>query len=184
MGLPRTVRWVPAEGDGLEHFELRENADGFTAAGVVVGRTGDRASFGLTYRAQLNPDWTFSSLLIERLGRTPVSVTRDRGRAWWAADRPMPHLAGCTYIDLVFTPFTNSLPINGLRLEEGKGRDITVAHFDWPDLEPRVARQRYTCLDKGRRYLYEDATFDFSAELQVDEDGLVEVYPELFRRSE
>ena len=184
MPLPRTVRWAPADRDGLEHFELNSDADGFTAAGVVVGTTEDGRPYGVTYRATLNPDWTFAALRIERPNEPMIVVMRDRAGAWSSPDGPLPGLAGCPYIDLVFTPFTNSLPINGLGLSAGEGKDITVAHFDWPALEPRVAHQRYTCLEKGRRYLYEDATFDFSAELEIDENGLVRSYPGLFRRIE
>jgi len=42
--------------------------------------------------------------------------------------------------------------------------------------------QRYTCLEPMRRYRYESLDSDFTREIEVDLDGLVVVYPGLFRR--
>ena len=47
---------------------------------------------------------------------------------------------------------------------------------------PLRAEQRYTCLRQGRRYLYEGLFRGFSAELELDEAGLVLDYPDTFRR--
>jgi len=45
--------------------------------------------------------------------------------------------------------------------------------------------QRYTCLASdaaSTRYRFEARSHDFTAELPVDTQGLVEDYPDLFRR--
>jgi len=42
--------------------------------------------------------------------------------------------------------------------------------------------QRYTCLEPMRRYRYESLDSDFTREIEVDLDGLVVVYPGLFKR--
>jgi len=57
-----------------------------------------------------------------------------------------------------------------------------------PDLRLTVTEQRYTCLEttaSGERYRFESleqGVASFTAELTMDQDGLVLQYPELFRR--
>ena len=46
----------------------------------------------------------------------------------------------------------------------------------------RRAEQRYTCLTPDRRYRYEGLFRAFTAELEVDEVGLMLDYPDTFRR--
>jgi uncharacterized protein len=48
--------------------------------------------------------------------------------------------------------------------------------------EPYAARQRYACLEDGKLYRYENADGSFTADLPLDEDGLVLDYPEMFER--
>ena len=85
----------------------------------------------------------------------------------------------CRYIDISLTPFTNTLPINGLTLKEEGSSDIDVLYIDIMKGEMRRDRQRYTKL--GRlKYLFENDNGDFSAEIDVDEEGFVTDYPELF----
>ena len=42
--------------------------------------------------------------------------------------------------------------------------------------------QRYTCLEESRLYRYEASDRSFTANILVDEDGLVTNYPPLFTR--
>ncbi|MBZ9707895.1 putative glycolipid-binding domain-containing protein [Mesorhizobium sp. ESP7-2] len=42
--------------------------------------------------------------------------------------------------------------------------------------------QRYTCLEEGRRYLYESRACDFWRELEIGADGLVVDYPDFWLR--
>ena len=51
-----------------------------------------------------------------------------------------------------------------------------------PELTVTTSRQRYTCLERGRHYRYESLESAFTRELEVDADGLVVTYPDLFRR--
>jgi hypothetical protein len=44
-------------------------------------------------------------------------------------------------------------------------------------------RQRYTCLEAGRRYRYESVDTDFTRDIEIDDHGLVVTYPGLFRRT-
>ena len=85
-------------------------------------------------------------------------------------------------IDIWPTPFTNSFPIRRVPLEVGERREFRMAWVFAPDLTVSPQPQAYTQL-ADRLYLFESLVGSgFSAELPVDEDGIVLDYPGLFRR--
>lgn len=151
---------------------------------VVVGDDdGDR--FGLHYHLLLRPGWSFHNLTLDtaRPGFPQLSLGRRNG-TWTnvTTGAALPELDGCTDIDISATPLTNSLPIHRLALGAGESAEILVAHLAAPDFVPRKARQRYTRL-ADRTYRFESLDGSgFTADLEVDEDGLVLDYPGLFRR--
>lgn len=51
-----------------------------------------------------------------------------------------------------------------------------------PDLAATRVEQAYTCIEPGRRYRYEGIFRNFTAEMDIDDDGLVIDYETLFRR--
>lgn len=102
-------------------------------------------------------------------------------------NRILPDLAGCVDVDIAITPATNTLPIKRLRLQAQESKDILAAYVPLPnqvgaDFLPRPAEQRYTCLTPGRLYRYDGLVRGFTAELEIDEAGLVLDYPGMFRR--
>ena len=66
-------------------------------------------------------------------------------------------------------------------VREGQSAEIGTAFVEFPALEVINDPQRYTCLEEGKRYLFESRDSDFRRELEVDQDGLVVTYPGLFR---
>jgi hypothetical protein len=66
------------------------------------------------------------------------------------------------------------------RIEVGDHADLKVARVDHDTLEVTAEQQRYTRLALDR-WRYEDSS-GFTADLEVDEHGLVRDYPTLFRR--
>jgi len=91
-------------------------------------------------------------------------------------------LSDAVDIDLAVSPFTNTLPIRRLRLEEGETADIVTAYISSPGAEVLADPQRYTCLKKNALYRYASLDSDFTRDIEVDEQGLVTLYPGLFRR--
>jgi hypothetical protein len=63
-----------------------------------------------------------------------------------------------------------------------------MVYITVPELQVEVTEQRYTCLEttsSGGLYRFESLEHGeaiFTAELLVDQDGLVVDYPQLFRR--
>ena len=58
-----------------------------------------------------------------------------------------------------------------------------VAYVALPELTVTIDPQRYTCLDRDRRYRFESLDGDFTRDIEVDAGGLVVTYPGLFRRT-
>jgi uncharacterized protein len=93
----------------------------------------------------------------------------------------VPAIAGCLDVDLAFTPATNILPLRRLGLAAGESGEMTAAWVRFPALSIEPLPQRYTRLD-ARRVRYESRGGAFTAELEVDELGLVVRYPPLWER--
>jgi hypothetical protein len=93
---------------------------------------------------------------------------------WRSPGEELPTLGQCSDIDLAVTPATNTLPIRRLNLEVGLSREVTAAWLKFPDLTLEILPQRYTRLGP-QRHQYQSGT-GFSAELLVDDLGLVTVY--------
>jgi hypothetical protein len=82
------------------------------------------------------------------------------------------------------TPFTNTLPIQRLKLKQNEAQEISVVYVSVPDLGLSKFDQRYTCISEGKAggiYKYESLNSGFTSELKIDEDGMVIDYPGIFK---
>jgi hypothetical protein len=187
MGFPpltlASARWRPVAGDGLEHLDLRHDGDDIVAEGVIVGGRG-APPYGVHYRLVCDAAWRTRLLHIHTTAGRSLHLTADGEGHWADADgRPQPHLDGCIDVDLAGSPFTNTLPIRRLEPKPEDGvHELTMVYIPFATFEPITDGQRYTCLQAGALYRYEAADRTFTADLPVDEDGLVTDYPGLFVR--
>ena len=184
-GLSHVVRWSAWNGAdaGLEHLDLIEGPEGIVASGLVVGST-DRGPFGLSYRLILDPGWRLRGATLATTAGGRLSLAADGCGGWQdGVGRARAEFEGCIDIDIEATPFTNTLPIRRLRLGPGESATVRVAYVSLPGLELTCARQRYTALDGGGLYRFESLDGAFTADLQVDAQGVVVDYPGLFRRT-
>ncbi|HEX2217144.1 MAG TPA: putative glycolipid-binding domain-containing protein [Xanthobacteraceae bacterium] len=181
---PRTVRWRALDSIGLEHLDLRPQADEIVAESVVIGERGDRP-YGVRYRVVCDAAWAVRSLDLMTTVSRSLSVRSDGAGRWTdAKGRPLPHLSGCIDIDLAGSPFTNTLPIRRLGIDVGQRPvELRMVYVPFDTFEPTIDEQRYTCLESGRLFRYEAVDGSFSAHISVDEDGLVTDYPPLFIRA-
>ncbi len=181
--LPTTARWRPLEGEGLEHLELRPSGHTIRAESMVIGDRGG-VPYGVRYSIDCNSAWHVLHFLIETTSGQKLELASDGYGHWKTmAGEPLPEFNGCIDIDLAGTPFTNTLPIRRLGLTPESGTvQLNMLYVPFDSFRPLRDAQRYTCLEEGRRYRYEAADRPFTAELPVDEDGLVTDYPTLFRR--
>ncbi|TCN28530.1 putative glycolipid-binding domain-containing protein [Sinorhizobium americanum] len=182
-----TVRWRPLEGEGLEHLTLSqtETADGavIRAVSVLIGNRGG-ASYGVRYRIDCDETWLVRKLMVDTTDGRSLHLRSDHPGQWATArGAALPEFDGCIDIDLAGTPFTNTLPIRRLNLTRASGTArLKMLYVPFDSFEPTVDGQHYTCIEDGKLYRYQAEDRSFTADLPVDEDGLVIDYPTLFQR--
>jgi hypothetical protein len=177
------ARWSDWIGEGLEHLVLREIGDRIVALSYVIGQV-DGAHFAARYLVECDLKWRTRKVRVTMAGSGGEVFLLGTGRGSWldAEGTPLPVPQGAIDVDITCTPFTNTLPVRRLGLEAGQSADIVVAYIDVPSLNVTADPQRYTCLEPMRRYRFESLDSDFTREIEVDEHGLVVLYPGLFRR--
>lgn len=186
-GILRKSIWSNLTNTGLEHFYLWRGDDEITADGIVLGVEED-VEFRVHYKIICDIKWQVREVAVRLLDRNEraVSLASD-GFGNWRNEfgEPVSELQGCFDVDITATPFTNTLPIRRLNLRPGESSEIKVVYFTIPEMRVTVEAQRYTCLEAGSaggKYKFESLADGFTAVLTVDADGLVEDYPNLFKR--
>jgi hypothetical protein len=181
------VVWEWIGRPGLEHLSLEISAGAIRASGLVVAELGpDRLR--VSYAVELDGGWLFhrARLTVERdEASASLAIARSSDGRWTVDGRERPDLAGCIDIDIMATPFTNTLPIRRLSFEPGGARVIRVAYIRLPELTVEPAAQEYTRLDAAtppERFRYRSLSSGFTADLTVDDQGLVLDYPGVRRR--
>ena len=114
--------------------------------------------------------------------REVISYHSDGKGNWTKNGNPVKEFEGCIDIDIPLTPFTNTLPINRIKLAVNKNQRIKVLFLDILNHQIKSVQQHYTRLSQAE-YKYENVPNDFEATIIVDELGLVVDYPELFVRT-
>ncbi|MDX6806712.1 putative glycolipid-binding domain-containing protein [Terrihabitans rhizophilus] len=184
MALTRslTARWRSLEGTGLDHVTLTPGEGRVVARGTVIGERGG-TPYGVFYRVDLDAEWRTREVAIGTAEGQGLHLLSD-GAGHWSngVGEHLAHLDGCVDVDLAGTPFTNTLPIMRHAWEQGERAEFRMLYIPFDSFVPSVDAQVYTCIERGRRFLYEAADRSFSAEIAVDADGLVTDYPPLFTR--
>jgi hypothetical protein len=190
--------------DGVEEW-LTESAtvdlraDGLSADGIQLGA--EPAPFRVDYRLEA-PDFVTRELELTATTedwRRHLLLRHDGSGSWEADvddegevpggswDGSLPDLSGARDIDIQNSPLTNTMPIlrNGFQ-REGSG-DFLMAFVTTPSLRVEASPQRYEHVGAAEdgsivRYISRDG--DFTAELELDADGLLRLYPRLARRVE
>jgi len=178
--MARDIVWEWLDRPGLEHLSLQIGPTAVTAEGLVLVQLGP-APLRVTYRVELDGDWRFRRAHLTAGADQTLDLARAADGAWSVDGQAGPDLAGATDIDIMVTPFTNSLPIRRLRFQTGEPQAIRVAYIALPDLTVEPAAQDYTQLAPDR-FRYRSLSSDFKAELTVDGDGVVIDYPPIWRR--
>ena len=182
--------WSPWTGPGLEHLRLLQEQENIVADGLILG-VKEQKPFRLRYEIRCDQQWRVRAIQLSLLdGSSHLLHFFTDGAGTWTTEsgKALSLLKGCLDVDISATPFTNTLPIRRLALQPGSSTTLSMAYFSIPQMQVEVTQQRYTCLEltsAGGRYRFEslaDGVSHFTADLPVDQDGLVLDYPELFRR--
>jgi hypothetical protein len=196
----RLVVWGGIDAWRAEAASVELTPSGLRAEGTQIGI--EPLPYRLDYRLQADERWVTRSLRVEAAGEgwsSRLELVND-GRGRWRcarADGPveLPQaeadagaLEGALDADLGFSPLTNLLPVRRAGLHRGPGAlDLVAAWVSVPDLGVQRSEQRYegVRVDPGGavvRYRDLGAHDGFVAELELDADGLVVLYPGLARR--
>ncbi len=178
------ARWTSWNNDSVENLVLKETGEDIVADSTITSR--GTTPFAATYTIVCDLAWHTRQLRVdvdaEGVART-LSLEGNGSGKWSNSSEITESIDGAIDIDLTATPFTNTLPIRHLGLDEGQSQEIMVAYVLIPELEVSAKCQRYTCLVENRRYRFEQIDDGFVSEMDIDENGLVMTYSGLFMRA-
>ncbi len=176
-----TVLWRRLDLPGHEAARLVHHAPFWQLGGTAVfleeGKT-----CRLEYQVVCDAGWrTLHAKVVGWLGTDPVKVEiyTDTARRWIVNGREAPEVAGCVDIDFAFSPSTNTLPIRRLALNRGERAEVRAAWLRVPALVLEPLTQTFARTDE-LTYRYEALGGEFTADLRVDDAGLVLDYPPLW----
>jgi uncharacterized protein len=182
--LPRTVMWRRIVDDlSFEQATLSRLPEGYEIMGAILVAEGGKP-LRIDYRLCCSLDWRTREVDVEQVlsaDRSRMSLTADGVGGWRVNGVEAPELAGCIDVDLEFSPSTNALPINRLRLKVGERAEIFAAWVRFPALHVMTSHQAYQRLDQGQ-YLFQSLASGFEAVLDVDRDGLPLLYSGIWQR--
>jgi hypothetical protein len=184
VSAPRLLIWRGLDEWRTEAAEIHLTEDGVGARGTQIGVD------PLPYRLS-GDGW-----------RRELELTHDGNRSWQChaaesgeAEVDLPAPGGDTAgledsldCDLGLSPLTNFMPIRRHDLHRGPGEaEFVMAWVSVPDLALHSSAQRYEYVRMGAegpvvRFTDEGMFKGFTSELELDQDGLVRVYPELAAR--
>lgn len=187
LTMEREVMWVSVDEKIFEHLRLSISPEiGIKADGWIVHL--NEKSYRIQYKLECDSAWIVRRMEFTRWDKNMQKVVfHSDGLGRWTnhEGKNLPELDGCIDVDIYASPFTNTLAIRRLALQEGDAKTIQVAFVNLPELKITPVKQRYTLLKTnpdGSVYRYEGLDSGYTVELPVDTDGLVIDYPEFFKR--
>lgn len=178
------ILWTGREYYSLENCLVHQTKNGAEINSVIIG-TYESKIYRVEYQIKVNENWEtiFFELKSRHSNNTEHLKFEGDGKGnWFSNKKRVDQFNGCTDIDIPLTPFTNTLPIKRLNLEQGEKQQIPVIYFDIFERQTRTVHQKYTRLFETE-YQYENVPNDFEAKITVDDFGLVLDYPALFVRT-
>jgi hypothetical protein len=178
-----SLLWTRRDRVSLEFFQLHEAPTGVRLSGTIL--TVEKAQpLRVEYTVQCDRDWATRSA---RIAIVHGSVSKklelmvDDQKRWWSDGKHIAEVDDCIDIDISLSPSTNTLPIRRLSLAPGGESDVVAAWIRFPDLAIERFPQRYIRSGKSL-YRYASNGGAFTADIEVDELGLVVRYPPLWDR--
>jgi hypothetical protein len=115
-----------------------------------------------------------------------TAAVEDRGDVIGGSwDGELPELSEARDIDIQNSPLTNTMPILRHGFQGQGSGDFTMAFVTLPDLRVEASPQHYEHVrvtESGSVVRYISRDGDFTADLELDRDGLLVFYPRLARR--
>jgi uncharacterized protein len=181
--MTRAVVWQGVEEWLAEHAQVDVWDAGVAATGVQLGA--EPEPYRAEYVLHAPRDWLTRRLEVDVSGagwRRSLVLEHDGAGGWTLDGERAPDLDGALDCDLAFSPLTNLMPVRRHELQARAGRhDFAMAWVSLPDLTVHRSPQRYEHLRPGV-VRFSSLDDDFTADLELDADGLVVRYPRLAER--
>jgi hypothetical protein len=176
--LIRSILWRRLDRPGHEAARLHFDSTYRHLAGCAVF-SHEHVPCRLDYDLRLDEHWHFrSGSVLGWVGAQPIriEVASVTDGEWVLNGAGQPNVAGCTDIDLNFSPSTNLLPIRRLELAVGQHAVVRAAWLRFPSFELEPLEQIYR-REAERTYHYESGGGEFRRDLEVNDAGFVTHYP-------
>ncbi|MDQ0640056.1 hypothetical protein QF042_003621 [Pedobacter sp. W3I1] len=178
----KNIIWKGLHYNSIENCVINVGAKSINIDSSIIGYI-DNAIYKVDYTIHADTDWNTISFGIKSKvnGITNQISGQKIGNLWKIDGDYQDGLANCTDIDISLTPFTNSLPINRLHLNQNQQMVIDVLYINILEHKIMGVQQKYTRLAE-KKYHYQNIENDFESVIEVDNDGFVIDYPRLFER--
>jgi len=176
--------WTGREYYSLENCLVNVTDKGSEINSVVIGKYGEKI-YMVEYKIKTNQNWETVYLAVQSQHsnqREQFIFESDGKGNWMMNGKQAGQFKGCIDIDIPLTPFTNTLPINRLKLEEHEEHQVQVIYLDLLERHIVPVKQKYIRLSQTE-YRYENIPNNFEANIEVDDLGFVVDYPSLFVRT-
>lgn len=182
--MQRNILWTGREYNSLENCLVNTTHTGFEISSTIIGSY-DGKIYKVEYQIQTNRNWETLYLELKSQHsnqREHLTLKSDAKGNWAINGKHANQFKGCLDVDIPLTPFTNTLPINRLKLSSNEERQISVIYLDLLEQQIQPVFQKYKRLSE-MEYQYENVPNDFEAKIEVDGLGFVVNYPALFVRT-
>jgi uncharacterized protein len=178
------ILWTGREYYSLENCLVNHQENSAEISSTIIGSYEGRL-YKVEYHIRTNAWW--QTVLLELTSQVNnhtqmIKLEGDGKGNWTYNGKEAEQFKGCIDVDIAVTPFTNTLPIRRLQLQQGQSQQIQVIYCDLLNQVIKPVSQKYTRLSNNE-YHYENIPNDFEATIKVDEYGLVVDYPGLFVRT-
>jgi uncharacterized protein len=177
------VLWQRQGQISLEHFRLSRVPGMFMLQGCLLSLP-VAVPQQIHYVAAFGLDWLTRAVHVTIIQGPTIhrlQLERDQSGVWRRDAEALPDFEGLNDVDLQITPATNTLPIRRLRLGVGESAETDALWIRFPELALERLPQRYTRAATSR-YTYESRGGAFRADLDVDGEGVVVRYGDVWSR--
>ncbi|MEU3014047.1 putative glycolipid-binding domain-containing protein [Nocardia asteroides] len=183
---PAVLTWRAHDNSRMESVRVTLNGNRIRAAGRMIGGAcGEHPAFSASYDLVTDEAGATRRLSLRTTtaaGERHASISRDEEN-YWLVDAGGSHVrstfAGALDVDVVLSPFFNTLPIRRFGLQNAVGDvQVPVVYVRLPDLLVQEAELTYSSAADGINVLSPVS----SATLTVDPEGFVLDYPGLAER--
>lgn len=181
------LTWLGADAPLLEGARVVLGDRRMRATGALVASaTAEQPAYSATYSLATGETGVVSRVSVRAVnaeGEHQVTLNRSEDGIWLVdhgqgAERT--NYDGAVDVDVSACVLFNTIPVRRLGLHRDQGEhELSVVRVHLPDLSVRLVRQVYRAVKPG---VVSFRQGDFTADLKVDEQGLVLDYPGLAKR--